>query len=145
MPAQKKSAPKASPNLQFAVEQLKKNPKIEFGAVKAAAEKKGLKMIPIIFGRAKLALGIAKKGPAKAKAAGKRGPGRPPKSASQIAAKPGPKVKVAAPGRRGPGRPPKSANAGLDGQLAELAAAVRESEAQRRALDQIRAILDGLA
>lgn len=79
----------------FAVASLKKNKKVEFATVRDAAKKKGLTLYPIVYGRAKAALGLvpvakygtgkaAKKSKSKAKKAA-RGPGRPRKSAGRTA------------------------------------------------------------
>jgi len=79
----------------FAVAALKKNKKVEFATVRDAAEKKGMTLFPIVYGRAKAALGlvpVAKYGTGKAAKKNKRkanetarGPGRPRKSASRTA------------------------------------------------------------
>lgn len=53
----------------FTVAALRANPKVAFAAVKAAAAKQKLKVVPIIYGRAKLALGLQDKVAAKARAA----------------------------------------------------------------------------
>jgi hypothetical protein len=108
-----------SPNLQFAVALLKKNPKVDFQSVKSAAEKRGLKMMPIIFGRAKLALGISKPGSAKrARRAGA--------SAGSLRGH-----------RNGNGF------GGIVG-IEQLVDAVRRVEALQRALDEIRSIVDSV-
>jgi hypothetical protein len=59
--------------MEFLVDSLKKNPKAAYGDLKAKADEKGLKLYPIMFGRAQLTLGIAKagKGQSKARAAKK--------------------------------------------------------------------------
>src|SRR5262249_54250972 len=79
--------------LAFIVESLKKNKSASYADIKAAADKKKLKVWPIMYGRAKLLLGHvkgAKRGTgksARAKAGtgipAKRGPGRPRKNAHQ--------------------------------------------------------------
>lgn len=69
----KKAATDGSSAMDFIVAALKKNKKAAYADIKAAADKKGLTIYPIMFGRAQLLLGIAK--PRKKKA-GKRGPGR---------------------------------------------------------------------
>lgn len=110
-----------SPNLQFAVAQLKKNPKVDFQSVKSAAEKRGLKMMPIIFGRAKLALGISKPGSAKRarRAAGATVVGR---------------------GHRNGGANGFGGIVGIE----QLVDAVRRAEALQRAVDEIRSIVDSI-
>jgi len=68
-----------SPAMAFLVDSLEKNKKAVYGDLKAAADKKGLQVFPIMFGRAQALLGIVKMSArgqgkaakAKAKAAGK--------------------------------------------------------------------------
>jgi hypothetical protein len=126
--AAKKSNPEA---FGFIVKALQADSKVAYADLKAKAEKKGLTIYPVMFGRAKAMLGLvkmAKRGQGKAAkaAAAKRGPGRPP-------------------GRRGPGRPPKSAGvAGLESVINALRDGDRERDRYRRALDQIRAIVEGV-
>ncbi|HLQ37341.1 MAG TPA: hypothetical protein VK348_06055, partial [Planctomycetota bacterium] len=84
---------KNTEGMAFLIKALKKNRTATYSTVKAAAEKKGLTVWPIMFGRAQLLLGYvraAKRGTGKyarataAKAAGammpRRGPGRPRKN-----------------------------------------------------------------
>ncbi|HYC78827.1 MAG TPA: hypothetical protein VEI02_14475, partial [Planctomycetota bacterium] len=82
-----------STSMQLAVDRLRANPNVEYAEIAAAAKDKGLKMAPIVFGRARLALGMAKKG----KAAGRRRPGQPKGSKNKAA--------TVGPVRRGQGRP----------------------------------------
>lgn|SRR5262245_25823885 len=101
---------------------LKRNRSATYADIKASAEKKGLTVYPIMFGRAQLLLGHVR--------AGKRKGGR----------------KAAAAGRRGPGRPRKSAGAlSSSNGLASLIAAVKGSERDlgryRGALERIQGIL----
>jgi len=128
--------------MQLVVEQLRKNKKASFADIKAAAQRKRLKLYPITYGRAKALLGLvpsAKRGEGKAARASaasgrgmKRGPGRPPKLL-----------------RRGPGRPRKTVTAisSLDAFVAAMkqnegtAAAYRA--ALERAFDILRAALNG--
>ena len=108
-----------SPSLAFAMERLKKNPNAVFADLKKDAEKRGLKMVPIVFGRAKLALGLAKKKPKGAKL------GRPPGS--------GTKVKLS------------SLPAGLGSSvLNQIEGLARDAQSYRAAMDEIRAILNRL-
>ncbi len=102
----------ASPLMQFVVDQLRANKNATYREIADAAQKKGMKLAPIVFGRAKLALGMVKAGQGKTKraaaAAGKRGPGRPKGSGRGPGRPPG--------SGRGPGRPRGSnSKAGLDG------------------------------
>jgi hypothetical protein len=106
-----------SPTLAFAVEQLRNDPKITFGELREAGRKSGFKVEPIVYGRAKLYLGLAKP--------------RLPNSPVLF--------------RRGPGRPPKSGDTGaIVRSLAGLAEAARREAAYRKALLKIRSILDNI-
>lgn len=108
-----------SPSLAFAIERLKKNPNAVFADLKKDAEKRGLKMVPIVFGRAKLALGIAKKKPKTAKV------GRPSGA--------GAKMKL------------NSLPAGLGSSvLNQIEGLARDAQSYRAAVDEIRAILNRL-
>ena len=98
---------KPSP-MDLIVAALKRNKNIAYADVKAAADKKKLVIHPIMYGRAKLLLGLVKPGKKKvAKKAAKRGPGRPKGSKNKRG--PGRPKKTA--GRR-PGRPKKAARRG---------------------------------
>ncbi len=71
---------KTAAGMKLILAKLKKNPKVSYADVKAAAEKKKLTVYPIIYGRAKLLLGHVKAGSGKTKTTNKtakRGPGRP--------------------------------------------------------------------
>ena len=65
--------------IEFTRAFLKKKPKAEYQEVRAAGEKKGLLVYPIVYGRAKALEGLVKVAPygSKKKAKSKRGPGRP--------------------------------------------------------------------
>lgn len=131
-----------SPAMTFAVTQLKKNPNAEFSKLAAAAKGKGLSLIPIVFGRAKLALGLSKP---KSAAAGKpgrkpagRGPGRPP--GRPLGRPPG-----RPPGRPAVARAGVAMNVGgMDSSVGQLLQVVKQAEVQREALAQIQAILGNL-
>lgn len=110
-----------SPTLAFAIERLKKNPNAIFADLKRDAEKRGLKMVPIVFGRAKLALGLAKKKPKVAKGAGTRGSSG------------GGRVKL--------GGLPAGLGSSVLNQIEGLA---RDAQAYRGAIDEIRSILNRL-
>ena len=125
----------SSPSMAFAVAQLEKNPRIAFGDLKAAADKKGLQVLPIIYGRAKKALGLQRRSTAKP---GRRVAGRSPlpTATPAVPGLPG----VVKPRR---GRPPKSASTPtLDGSLSQLMETVQQAEVHRQALEQIQQILD---
>jgi hypothetical protein len=62
------SAKPPSPALEFLVDSLKRNPKAVYADLKAKADEKKLKVFPVMFGRAKLLLGLVK--------AAKRGTGK---------------------------------------------------------------------
>jgi hypothetical protein len=119
----------SSPSMAFAVAQLEKNPRIAFGDLKAAADKKGLQVVPIIYGRAKKALGLQRRPTVK--------PGRRVAGRSVVVAPAEPVVEKP---RRG--RPPKALPTALDGSLSHLMEAVQQGEVHRKALEQIRAIID---
>jgi len=71
-----------SPAMAFLVAALKSNPKAAYADIKAKADKKKLKLYPVMFGRAQLMLGIVK--------AAKRGTGKTAKaSAAKTAKRPG--------------------------------------------------------
>ena len=57
------AAKKPSPQFDFIVEQLKKNPNAAYAEIAAAAQKKGMKAFPIMFGRAKAMLGLVPSAP----------------------------------------------------------------------------------
>ena len=125
---------KTKPGYDFIVSTLKKNKKASYSEISASAKKKGLLVYPIMYGRAKAALGLVKSKP--------RGQGK------NAMAKKG-KSPVAAVGKRGPGRPRKNAAASYD-SLESIVAAVKGSEQAkaryRGALEKIQAILaDALA
>ena len=119
----------SSPSMAFAVAQLEKNPRIAFGDLKAAADKKGLQVVPIIYGRAKKALGLQRRSALK--------PGRRVAGRSVVVV---PAEAVVEKPRRG--RPPKALPTALDGSLSHLMEAVQQGEVHRKALEQIRSIID---
>lgn len=125
------AAKKSNPAMEFIVESLKSNRNVAYKDLKEAADKKKLKIFPIMFGRAQAMLGIVKLSP--------RGQG---KMARAKAAKAGTPMVA----KRGPGRPPKSAAAvAFTGTLEGIVAAVKSSEADksryRSALEKIQGIL----
>ena len=126
------AAKKSNPAMDFIVESLKSNKGVSYGEIKEAADKKKLKIYPIMFGRAQALLGIVKQAP--------RGQGKMAKAKAKAAASVG-----GAP-KRGPGRPPKSAAAiAFDGTLEGIVNAVKHSEQAknryRQALERIHTIL----
>lgn len=124
--------------MEFIVAHLKKNRKAAYADVRAAAEKKGLVIYPIMYGRAQALLGIVKSSPrGSKKKAGttRRGPGRPPKTGRG----PG-----RPPKRRGPGRPRKESNPldALQAMVADYRDNAREVERMRKVLESIRDLCD---
>jgi hypothetical protein len=126
-------AKKNTEGLAFLVDALKKNKKAVYADLKAAAEKKGLTVWPIMFGKAKLMLGHVRSGKGitkRAKTGPRRGPGRPPKMAVNGM-------------RRGPGRPRKVAP--LTGSIEAIVDVVRNSQRDlgryRSALEKIQSVL----
>jgi hypothetical protein len=179
------AAKKTAEGFEFLVQALKANKGALYSDLKERADKRGLTVFPVMFGRAKAMLGLVKsakrgQGNAAKKAAGKAaGPrGRPRDgssksgqvrellkaglSAAEIARKVGCSVNLVYAvkagvkraggrpmGRRGPGRPPKSmAAAGggsIDAVITALRDADRDRDRTRRAIDQIRSIIDNLS
>lgn len=136
------AAKKPSPQFDFIVEQLKKNANATYAEIAAAAQKKGMKVFPIMFGRAKAMLGLVPSAP--------RGAGKATrKKAAAKAAKAKPAAAAAPTGARR-GRPRKAAAApaadlgGLEGIIAQVKASAAERETYRAALEKIRAILDSV-
>ena len=129
---------KPSPVIEFVLAALKKNPKATFAQIAEAAKAKGLQVVPVVYGRARVMAGLSpKKGKAakakakakvKAQAQAKRGPGRPP----------GKRGPGRPPGKRGPGRPAKSAGDGLE----NLVTRIRQAERLEQALREIQRVLD---
>ena len=121
---------KNNPAMDFIVESLKSNKAATYAEIKDAADKKKLKIFPIMFGRAQALLGIVKQAP--------RGQGKAAKAKAAAAGAP------MAP-KRGPGRPRKVPVPAFDGTLDGIVAAVKNSEQAkakyRQALERIQGIL----
>lgn len=121
------AAKKSNPAMDFIVESLKSNKNAAYSEIKEAADKKKLKIFPIMFGRAQALLGIVKQAP--------RGQGKAAKAKAAAAGAP----------KRGPGRPRKVALPAFDGTLDGIVAAVKSSEQAkakyRQALERIQGIL----
>jgi hypothetical protein len=118
---------KRSPAIEFVLAALKKNPKVAFSDLAEQGKKQGLKIVPVVYGRARVMAGLSPRNGAAAK---KRNLKR---SQSQQGGMP----------TRGPGRPRKlQAVPGLE----VLISRIRDAEADRArwevALRQIRGILD---
>ena len=110
---------------------VRKKPKAEFKEVRAAAQKKGLKLYPIVYGRAKALEGLVKIAPygsKKKKKPGTRGPGRPKGSKTK---------------RRGPqGKTAATAMDSLETMLAAMRNSNRDRERYQKALQKISDILE---
>lgn len=122
---------KTNPAMSFIVESLKSDRNVAYKEVAAAAAKKKLEIYPIMFGRAKALLGYVKVAP--------RGQGKMAKARAAKAAG------GSATSKRGPGRPPKVASNPVAGTLDSIVAAVKSSEQAkaryRAALVRIQTIL----
>lgn len=119
--------------MDFIVEALKKDKNAVYADIHAAAGKRGMKIYPIMYGRAKALLGLV---PVKPRGQGKA---RVAKAAAAARAAAGTRN---TPVKRGPGRPPKTAAMGsLEAVIAALRDGERERDRYRRALEQIRHIL----
>lgn len=122
--------------MDFIVEALKKDKNAVYADIHAAAGKRGMKIYPIMYGRAKALLGLvptAKRGESKAK-----------KAVAKRAAK---QAAFGAAPKRGPGRPHKveSAADSIIALIAALQDGGRERDRYRKAIDQIRAIVEGVS
>src|SRR5262245_41348076 len=119
------AAKKNADGLAFLVDALKKDRNITYADAQAAAKKKGLKVWPIMFGKAKHILGHVKSG------AGK--------GAKKRAA-----AKAVGAGRRGPGRPRNNAATGvvgLDGIVAAVRTSRQELARYQSAIERIGSII----
>ena len=141
------AAKKPSPQFDFIVEQLKKNPNAAYAEIAAAAQKKGMKVFPIMFGRAKAMLGLVPSAPRGAGKATRKKAAAKAAAAKVAKAKP---AAAAAPTGARRGRPRKVAAApaadlgGLEGIIAQVKASAAERETYRAAIEKIRAILDSV-
>ena len=105
--------------MEHIVNSLKSNKNAVYADIKAAADKKGLKIFPVMFGRAKLLLGLVKAAP--------RGTGRWAKAKAAKAAK---STGMPLPTKRGPGRPRKNPLPASNGvaDLSSIIQAVRNTQ-----------------
>jgi hypothetical protein len=90
------AAKKNTEGLSFIVETLKHRKAATYAEIKEAADKKGLTIWPVMFGRAQALLGHVK--------VAKRGTGKHAQASAAKAGRPMPEM----PARRGPGRPRKN-------------------------------------
>jgi hypothetical protein len=121
------AAKKSNPAMDFLLDTLRNDRNAVYKDTAEAAAKKKLTVYPIMWGRAKAMLGYVKVAP--------RGQGK--MARAKAAASP-----VV---RRGPGRPPKSASSGFAGSIDGIVAAVKSSEQAkaryRQALARIQSIV----
>lgn len=125
---------------ELLVSELKKNPEADYAALKAKAEKKGLTIYPVMYGRAKASLGLVKTAP--------RGQGKAARRKATAARQADHPAAVA---KRGPGRPRKDAqrpatNGSMVDAVSTLVASVRATErdnaALRSTLGRLRDLID---
>ena len=112
---------KSSPAFDFVVNMVKKNPQAAYADVKAAADRKGYKIFPIVYGRAKALLGQVSVAPHGSK--------------KRLAAK-----KAAA--RRAAAKSPVSAMSSLEAVIGVMKEGERDRERYRQALEEISEIID---
>ncbi len=106
--------------MEFLVAALKRNKNAAYGDIHKAAQKRRLTIYPVMFGRAKLMLGLVKAKPRASKKAAKK--------------------KAA---RRGPGRPRKVARRTVssDGAIEAVRELVAENKRLRAIVDKMRQLL----
>ncbi|MDP6929791.1 MAG: hypothetical protein QF412_08835 [Planctomycetota bacterium] len=121
-----KKKPDTAKGYEFIISELKKNKKVAYATIKAAADKMGLTVYPIMYGRAQRQLGLVKASKKK-KATARRGPGRPRKI-----------------GRRGPGRPRKASSPldAINVMLSEMKQVERDRDRYRGTLERIARLID---
>jgi hypothetical protein len=138
------AAKKSSPPFDFIVEHLKKTPTAPYAEIAAAAQKKGLKIFPIMYGRAKAMLGLVDSAP---RGTGKAAKEKKAAARRATAARGG---AAAAERRAAPARAARAAKAapasdgGIESVIAQVKASAAERESYRAALQKIREILDGV-
>ena len=124
----KKTAKKSASAMDYIVGRLKKNPKTDYGSIKEGAEKKGLSVYPVMYGRAQLLLGIVKAGDSKAR-----------KKKKKAGAKNGRRKAAATRGRAARGR---GARAASGDPMAAVQALVKDLQTQERTNRDLRAALE---
>ena len=131
MATRKKTSPKAGakkasskPGYDFIIRKLEKDKNAVYGDIAKAAEKAGHKIYPVMYGRAKAALGLVKMS--------RSGEGKASMRKASLV-------------RRGPGRPRKSASSN-GSALTSVIHSMREQESENNRLkatfEKIRALLD---
>ena len=113
-----------APALEFIREQLKKNPQMPFADVKAAAEKRGFTIYPLMYGRAMSLEGLVRPGARRRRRGGGGGGG----GARAAATRPAGRVRA---------RAEQQPMAGLDAVMA----AMQKGQRCRSALQEIQRIL----
>ncbi len=128
---------KGSPAMDFVISQLKKDPNTAYRDIKEAANKKGLAVYPIMYGRAKALLGLVEVSP---RGSGKRAREREAREAREA------RERSAAPleaPRRGPGRNRDSGSGDpLEAMIANVREVQEDRSRYREALQKIAQILD---
>ena len=119
--------PKKPAPFDLIVAALRRNPKAVYANIRDAAARKRLTIYPVMFGRAKLLLGLVKAKPKKKAKVSKRGPGRPPKTGA----------------KRRVGRPRKTSTAGgaLENIVAQIGEMQRERDRLRRTVARLRELV----
>lgn len=129
-----------SPAMDFIVQQLQKDPKAAYRDIADGASRKGLEIYPIMYGRAKALLGLVPTAP---RGQGKKAAGR--KAAGRGAGKPSREATAPARQARGArGAQGGASGNALDDIIATMREEQRERERYRKALEQIRAVLENL-
>jgi hypothetical protein len=130
--------------MKLIVSALQKKNDASYADVRKKAEAKGLTIYPIMYGRAKALLGLV---PVAA-----YGEGKQRATVAKRAAKAAKSAGVdggfgSAQAKRGPGRPRKVASSvdSITAVIAALQDGGRERDRYRKAIEQIRAIVDGVA
>ena len=139
------AAKKSSPPFDFIVEHLKKNETAPYAEIAAAAQKKGLKIFPIMYGRAKAMLGLvdsAPRGTGKAakekKAAAKRA------AAGNASTAEGPARRAAPVRATRVARAAPAGDDGIESVIAQVKASAVEREKYRVALQKIREVIQSV-
>lgn len=129
----KKAAKKggSKPSYDFCIAALQKNKNASFAEIRDAAAKKGMILYPIVYGRAKAALGLVP--------VAKRGESKKRKAAKKTTARGGATRRKTT--KRGRGRP-RSTPAGFDDFLAEIKQTQRERDNLVALLGKIRDTID---
>jgi hypothetical protein len=131
------AAKKPSPAMDFIVKALQKNNKASYGEINEAAKKKGLKIYPIMYGRAQALLNLVPTSPrgSKKKAAKKKAARRAATTTTRSAT---------SGARRGrpPGRPRAASGDTLESIVDHVRGLEQERDMYRDALERLRDVLE---